>query len=146
MTQPLIIHRIQSRPPLIKVRDVLLAIFCWGLWASVMVSIVNGDGFHLSATYLSLVVLLAVTIFLWSLVHYLINPIRSKMADKPVSITKMARHFNVRSELVGGMMQEKQVLVVLSSNGSVTQLAGLHQRWRRVSNALPKSLPSYQSE
>ena len=146
MNQPLIIHHLESHKPLIQIRDMVLAIMCWGLWALVLVSIVNGDGFHFSATYLTLVVILSLGIFLWSLVHYLVRPIHSKMTDKPISIKRMARQFNVHSELVNGMMHEKQVLVVLSPNGSVTQLVGLKQRWRRVANVASRTLPNYQAE
>jgi len=140
MNQPLIIYRTQSRQPLVQARDILLAIVCWGLWGAVFFSIVNGDGFHLSATYLSLVLMLSVGFILWSIVHYLINPMRNKAQVKPLSLKKLARHFHVHSELIGGLQQEKQVLVVLSPNGSVTQLASLQQRWRPVSTLAPKSL------
>ena len=137
MSQPLIIQHSNTRSPLIKLRDLLLGIVCWGLWAAVVVSIVNGDGFHLSATYLSLVAMLTVAFFVWSGVHYLLKPMRNKADTQPLSLKKLARHFHVQSELIRGLQQEKQVLIVLSSSGHVTQLASMQQRWRRVQTALP---------
>ena len=136
MTQQLIIHHSNSHHPLTKLRDVVLSIVCWALWASVLVSIVNGDGFHFSATYLSLVAMLSVVFFLWSALHYLWSPIRIKAHTKPLSLKKLARHFNVQSELIGGLQHEKQVLIVLSSSGRVTQLSSPQQRWRPVQKAL----------
>lgn len=137
MTNPLIIVRSQRHNSLVKMRDLVLALVCWGLWISVLVSIVNGDGFHLSATYLSLVLLLSLVLFLWSVVHYLINPIRNKSDIQPLSLKKLAQHFHVQSDLVSGLQHEKQVLVVLSTHGKVTQLASKQQRWRAVQSSLP---------
>ena len=136
MTQQLIIHHSNSRQPLIKLRDIVLSIVCWALWASVLVSIVNGDGFHFSATYLSLLSMLMVAFILWSAVHYLWSPIRNKADTKPLSLKKLARHFNVQSELIGDLQHEKLVRIVLSSTGRVTQLSSQQQRWRPAQSAL----------
>jgi poly-beta-1,6-N-acetyl-D-glucosamine biosynthesis protein PgaD len=118
---PLIIYK-STQSSLLKLRDVLLTTLCWGLWCMVLASIYWGDGFHLSSTYLALVLMLSITFILWSGLHYLWSPIRNKNKVPPLSLKKLARHFNMHSDLVHSLQHEKQVVLELSAKGSLLKL------------------------
>lgn len=122
----LIIHRSVHSPWLI-LRDGLLTSVCWSLWIMVLLSIYWGDGFHFSSTYLVLVVLLSLAFLLWSGVHYLWSPIRlNKHRATPLPLKKLARHFNMHSEMVQLLQNEKQVVLDLHSSGNL-------RNWESVS-------------
>jgi len=118
---PLIIYK-STHSPLLQLRDGLLASLCWGLWLMVLASIYWGDGFHFSSTYLALVLMLSVIFLFWSGLHYLWSPIRSKKQVPPLSLKKLARHFNMHTDLVQSLQHEKQVVLELSITGSLLKL------------------------
>lgn len=132
MKPPLIINLDTSNSPLTRLRDGVLALLCWVMWASLLVSVANGTGAApISGMYLTLVGLLTVAFLVWSGLRYSLAPLRSPMTSVPLTLAKLANHFELKTDLISGMQTEKQVLLFHSPTGSVTHV----RRKYRMSNS-----------
>ena len=148
MKSQLIIELDTSSRPMVRVRDTLLLITCWGLWATVLLALLNGcewenlaatwlhfleaqeivfasilASFHIPPLYVFLTLLLGASCMLWSLIHLALAPMSHR--QKPVAaltVADMARHFHLDQALVDAMQKEKNILVSHTVSGAVNEL------------------------
>ncbi len=160
MKSQLIINSSTSTNFLTRVRDGVLFLLCWAMWAAVLVSVANGAewgnmkmsflnwyasqqvflssllaNFHISRTYVVMVGTLMCAFLLWSALSMALASQRRRMDSAPLALEDLARHFDVDSVLISEMQREKQVVVFHALSGAVTEVRSKHRKQEIYSHA-----------
>ncbi len=129
MNTTLIINLNTSTSRLTQARDALLFMACWAMWVTVFVALFNGAGIAFPHMYLFGLVVLMSSCLLWSVVHIMHAPQLRRASCTPLTLESLAKHFNLASELIGGMQKERTVVVFHSQDGDVTDLRSKMRRY-----------------